>query len=439
MMDVAVTNDSSAEASHPTSPYCMGWLNHFDPKSLEMDLPYTPRNNPLKVSVGVIASINGLCRTLDITPTEITAALALTATERYQQRVVPKPNGTTRIVNNPHHLIRKIQRRVNRRIFANSDVILWPDHVFGSIPNDDLSISPAAEKDYVNCARQHCGAKSIASFDIKNFFDNIHKTRVREIFSDFLKCGADVADVLADICCCDDHVVQGALTSSYIATLCLYSNEGLVVTKLRHKGLQYTRLVDDITISSKISGYDFSFATRLVEGMLDEIGLPLNTDKTKIQNAGMRPLIVHGLRVDFGQPRLPPDEPRKIRASVKNLEMLAATPGYRASRSFRKDFNRCLGRVNKLDRVGHQQHRVLLDRLRKVVPLPSHKDIERAEQQVARLIRDSSKAGYKDTYWFHKRWYVASQRVGILKRSFPRKAEELRGQLKAIFPKTPYE
>jgi len=329
---------------------------------------HVPRLNPIKVSTGAIASVDALCNALDITPAEVAQALALSPSERYQERAIPKPNGSSRIVHNPHHLIRKIQRRINRRIFSNSNIILWPDHFFGSIPNDDLSISPAAEKDYVNCARQHCGAKSILSVDIKDFFDNIHRDRVIEIFTDFLKCSSKVADALANICCKEDHVVQGALTSSYLATLCLYSNEGLVVTKLRHKGLRYTRLVDDITISGCISQYDFSFAIRQVQVMLDAIGLPINTDKTKIQYVGMKPLIVHGLRVDFGEPRLPPDEPRKIRASVKNLELLAATPGYRASRAYRKDFNRCLGRVNKLDRVGHTQHQTLLDRLRQVTP-----------------------------------------------------------------------
>ncbi|WP_211343476.1 reverse transcriptase family protein [Lampropedia puyangensis] len=370
---------------------------------------------------------------------EISEALSLTAADRYKERSVPKPNGSIRIVHNPHHLIRKIQRRINRRIFSNPDIILWPDHVFGSIPNEEFSDSPAAEKDYVNCARQHCRAKSVLSVDIKDFFDNIHRDRVHQIFSDFLKCEEEVSDVLANICCRGDNLVQGALTSSYIATLCLYSNEGLVVERLRNKGVAYTRLVDDITISSKIADYDFSFAMRQIERMLDEFGLPLNTNKTKLQNAGMQPLIVHGLRVDFDQPRLPPDEPRRIRAAVKNLELLASTPGYRASRAYRKDFNRCLGRVNKLDRVGHKQHKVLLARLRSVIPLPSHMDIERAEQQVTRLQNDSAKAGYKETYWFYRRWYVASQRIGILKRSFPGKASELRERLNQLRPIKNYE
>jgi RNA-directed DNA polymerase len=397
------------------------------------------RLQPIKVARGSVSTLEALCGALDIQRAELDAALALPADERYQVRTVPKADGSDRIVHNPHHLIRKIQRRLNRRFFANPDVIKWPDHVFGSIPNDDLSTSPAADKDYVNCARQHCGAKSILSVDIKNFFDNIHRDKVRDVFTLFFKYPTDVAEALADVCCKEDHVVQGALTSSYIATLCLYDVEGLVVSKLRHKGLIYTRLVDDITVSSRVTGYDFSYALRLIESMVDSAGLPLNTRKTRIQSVGMRPLLVHGLRVDFAEPRLPPEEPRKIRASVKQIELLAASPGYRASRAYRRDFNRCLGRVNKLARVKHVQHLPLLKRLQKIVPLPSHKDIERAEKQITRLERDSLKPGYKDTYWFYKRWHVASERLTILKRSFPKTASDMRDRLRKLHPKKAYE
>lgn len=397
------------------------------------------RLNPEKVSSESIATIESMCHALSITTEELAEALALTPEQRYHKTEIPKANGTLRAVHNPHHLIRKLQRRINKRIFANKNIIKWPDHVYGSVPNDDDSHAPSSKKDYVSCVRQHCGAKSVLSADIKDFFDNIHCNQVVDIFSDFLKYPIDVSRVLADICCKDQHVVQGALTSSYIATLCLYAGEGEVVKKLKYKGLVYTRLVDDITISSRISNFDFSYALRLIEQMLHAVGLPLNLQKTKIQHVSMAPLIVHGLRVDFSQPRLPPEEPRKIRASVKHLELLAASPGYRASRAYRKDFNRCLGRVNKLQRVGHSQHGPLVERLQSILPLASHKDIERACLLIERLEKDFLKPGYKDGYWFYRRFFVASERLGILKRSFPKIAMELRLRLRNIRPPAKYE
>lgn len=402
-------------------------------------MSYLPRLHPVKVSKESIANVASLCAALSITLSELNEALALTSAERYTRKTIPKKDGTSRFVNNPHHTIRRIQRRINMRIFSNQKIIKWPDHVFGSIPNDDDHSSPAAEKDYVNCARQHCEAKSILSVDIKNFFDNIHRDQVVKIFKDFLKYPADVANVLANICCLDSHIVQGALTSSYIATLCLFSSEGDVVQRMHHKGLRYTRLVDDITISSKVANYDFGYALGQIERVLSSAGLPLNTDKTKIQYASMNPLIVHGIRVDFKEPRLPPDEPRKIRASVTNLELLAATPGYRASRAYRKDFNRCFGRVNKLARVNHSHHPKLVGRLRRILPLPSHKDLERAQLLIDRLMRDYLKPDYKQTFWFYKRCNVASERLVVLNRSFPKKAVELRTKLRSIRPVAKYE
>lgn len=395
--------------------------------------------HPLKEASGSISTISNLCAALDVTQAELYEALALPEEERYRKREVPKKDGTVRVVHNPHYLVRKIQRRINKRIFSDSDVISWPDHIFGSIPNDDFSDSAAADKDYVNCARQHCGAKSILTLDIRDFFDNVHREKVFDIFSGFLKYSKEVSSVLADICCKGDSIAQGALTSSYIATLCLYDKEGDLVKRLRYKNLVYTRFVDDITISSRTSNYDFGYALKLTEDMLNEAGLPINGQKTKIQYASMKPLLVHGLRVDFEQPRLPPDEPRRIRAAVRNLEMLAAGPGYRASHSYRKDFNRCMGRVNKLGRVGHSQHSALLGRLRKILPLPSHMDIERVEKIIDRLRNDISKPNYSETYWFKKRYYVASERLGVLKRSFPKKAQELRKKLKEIRSSVDYD
>lgn len=416
----------------------MGRPNHYDKEQMGGDVSYNSRLHPEKVSTQTIGNIRALCRALDVTPRELIAALSLPEEERYTNKPIEKKDGSIRHVHNPHYLIRKIQRRINRRIFANQNIIKWPDHVFGSIPNDDDE-SPYAEKDFVNCARQHCESKSILSIDIKDFFDNIHRSQVEEIFKEFLKYKNHVPDVLANICCKGENVVQGALTSSYIATLCLFSIEGELVKKLRHKGLTYTRLVDDITISSKANNYDFSYALKQTEKMLHEAGLPLNAKKTRLQFASMNPLIIHGLRVDFKEPRLPPDEPRKIRASVHNLGQLAASPGYRASRAYRKDFNRCMGRVNKLGRVGHTQHRTLLEKLRTILPLPSHEDINRAERLITRLENDHKKPNYKNGYWFYKRYFVASERLVILKRSFPKTAEAFRERLRLIKPPQRHE
>jgi len=386
--------------------------------------------NPVKVSTESIFTIENLCSALNITLAELDEVRSIPNDERYTKSEIPKKDGTMRTVHNPHFRLRRIQRRINKRILSKQSVVSWPDHIFGSIPNQMDSLHIEHEKDYVACAKVHCEAKSVLSIDIANFFDNIHSTRVAQIFHEFFKYSALVSEVLADICCHNGALIQGALTSSYLATLSLYEVEGRTVERLSKKNLRYTRLVDDITVSSRIAGYNFDYAKALIEEMLMDMDLPMNTSKTRVQYNSTVPLTVHGLRVAFKEPRLPGDEVRKIRAAVHSIELMAREPHYRTSHPYRKDFNRCMGRVNKLSRVGHQQHLPLVKRLRKVVPLPSPKDIDRAIKIISKLEIDfPTKRG---TFWYAKRYYLAHERLNVLQRSFPGITKELRKRLKPI-------
>ncbi len=428
MGSMVATSDLSMKATFFPAPYCMGWLNLY----LRSRSVILTKFNPEKSATGSIANLDNLCSVLDIQRAELDEALLLDGAKRYSESSTPKKDGSTRVVYNPHYLIRKIQRRINKRIFSNPDVIAWPDHIFGSIPNQTGDDETLIAKDYISCARFHCASKSILTIDIKDFFDNIHQVYVEDVFLNFLNYDKEVSRALADLCCLNSHVVQGALTSSYIASLCLYDIEGKVVEKLQRKNLVYTRLVDDINVSSKVTDYDFSYAIRLIEEMLAEKGLPLNPVKTNLQYISTKPLTVHGLRVGFKEPRLPSEEVRKIRSAVKNIETLSSERDYRTTHAYRKDFNRCVGRVNKLSRVGHKQHANLMARLRKIFPLPSKKDIERVKKLVSKLEVDSVLK--RDTYWYWRRFYLAHERLTIVRRTFPSIAQELRKKLQALKP-----
>ncbi len=388
--------------------------------------------DPIKVTSNSIGSLDSLCAALSIERSDLEVALALATSRRYRKKKLPKSDGSTRLVFDPHPLIRRIQRRVNRRIFASKDIIRWPDHLFGSIPNQIGPNDAVDGRDYVRCALKHCGAKSILTVDIRNFFDNIHRSLVEGVFRDFLKMPEEVSSALADICCRDDRLVQGALTSSYIACLCLYDVEGSIVRRLSEKRLTYTRLVDDINVSSRITNFDFGYAQGLIQEMLRTKGLFLNEDKTRVQSVSTAALSVHGLRVNFPTPRLPSDEVSRIRAAVQNIEAMAMEAGHRTSRAYRKDYNRCLGRVNKLARVGHNQHRILLKRLRSVYPLPSKRDITRAERFVGNLERDCLQM--RDLYSYKRRFHQASERITILARTYDRTARSLRARLALVKP-----
>ncbi|MGP9510927.1 hypothetical protein ACT3R2_18245, partial [Halomonas sp. AOP43-D1-39] len=200
-----------------------------------------------------------------------------------------------------------------------------------------------------------------------------------------------------------------------------------LVKRLEKKGLVYTRYIDDITVSSGILNFNFDFARNIIGEMLVERDLPLNDKKTSISRASSQPLTVHGLRISFDDPRLPSKEVKNTRAAVHSIEKLAKIPGYRTTRVYRRAFSRCLGRVNKLKRVGHNKHQPLIDRLSKVQPLAHKDDVERLKSMVARLEYDYSSK--KATYYYHKRYYRSHQRLNIIKRNFPSVARILRLKL----------
>jgi len=394
-------------------------------------------SNPRKISSGAIANIASLCRALRCSEEDLNYVLAIPAEQRYIPIDIKKDGGKSRPVFNPHHRLRRIQRKINTQIFSDPKIIEWPSYLYGSVPNQIDSDGEKISKDYISCAARHCGARSLLKLDIQSFFDNVHSDIVYQIFSDFLKCGDEVAKILTDICCFKDHLVQGALTSSYLASLCLYDIEGRIAERLHNKGLTYTRLVDDITVSSKSHNMDYSYATRIITQMLVSKDLPVNEGKTKVQRSGSVPLTVHGLRVCFDNPRLPSDEVSRIRAAVRNVESLAKEANYRTTHSYRHDYNRCMGRVNKLQRVGHKQHAPLLKRLKAVRPLPSPRDIGRARDMIKKLVSDFS--AKRHTYWYRNRYYRVQERLNVLKETYKHISRDMRLELRNLKPLRPHD
>ncbi|HEC50534.1 hypothetical protein LCGC14_1150700 [marine sediment metagenome] len=389
---------------------------------------------PRKISTGAIASLNSLYNTLGCTESEITSVLNIPPDQLYTEIRISKAGGKQRVVYNPHRLLRRLQKKINEQIFSNSDVISWPCYLYGSIPNQNYEdgLEIYSRKDYVSCAARHCGARSLLKLDVENFFDNIHYDVVYAVFSDFLKCSSDVSDILSRLCCKGEHLVQGALTSSYLASLCLYDLEGAVAERLRRKGFVYTRLVDDVTVSSKKLNVDFTFARNTVVSMLEGKDLPVNESKTKVHRVSTVPLSVHGLRIGFSTPRLPADEVRRIRAAVRNIESLATESNYRTTHAYRHEFNRCMGRVNKLLRVEHSQHPSLASRLERIRPLPSFRDIARAKGMIDRLRSDHTSRAH--THWYKTRYHKVLERLIVLQRTYKHVSYEFRVELKGLKP-----
>lgn len=363
-------------------------------------------NTKFKFLGSPIKDIDHLAEILDVDIQDILFALQIEDEDKYSSRTIAKKDGRERTVYNPKPIFRKIQKRIKNRIFTQ---ISWPDFIFGSIPADENS------HDFIECAQQHCLAQSVLKLDIEDFFDNITQELVENIFEIFFHYPANVSKILASLCCVDLKVPQGGITSSYLASLALYSLEENLFLRLKSKKLTYTRYVDDITISSKNRNFNFESIINIVENLLNNINLPLNSKKIEVNRFSSIPLTVHNIRIDFKTPRYDKAEVKNIRAAVHRLTELAKKPNIRTHYYYRLDYNRCQGLISKLKRVNHQSYVKLQNKLDNVYPLPNDFDIKCIEEAIDDLIIYYSRQKGSGSYIYNKKFFKTQQRIGFLK------------------------
>ncbi|MCG3814992.1 RNA-directed DNA polymerase [Photobacterium damselae] len=378
-----------------------------------------------------ISNIDNFAKAIGVSKEYIDSVISLSDDDKYTdpKKKAFKKDGKIRIVKCPSSKLRKIQSRINTRIFK--DLIKWPDFLYGSIPNDDDG-EIEIKKDYISCASRHCEARSLLKIDISDFFLNIHESFVYDLFNKFFKYDDELCRCLVSLCCYKGTLVQGALTSSYIASLILWDVESNLVRRLERWQLVYTRLVDDITVSSKVEKYNFDIAKYHIKEMLFSKDLPINEKKTSVSYNSSTPLMVHGLRVSFKTPRLPSYEVKRIRSSVQSLELLFKEPGYNTSFGYRKDYQKCMGRVNKLARVQHNKFPILMNRLKKIRPKCSKLDVKISRRILRKLQEDYPQK--KDMFWYKKQYYKLIDRINFISNTFKSEAHEIRLDAKKISP-----
>ncbi len=222
------------------------------------------------------------------------------------RRVAPKP-GSTRETNDALGILKVVHRRIKDVIFAKVD---FPDYMQGSLKG----------RDYVSNARKHTNQQLLICEDVKKFFPSVKAAKVEDVWCGFFGFSPPVARLLTQLTTKDGSLPQGAITSSYIANLVLWRDEPLLHAKLASRGINYSRYVDDMVMSSKkhLSKSDQTWAIGLVYGMLRRNDLSAGRSKHEIFPAS-KPMIATKLIVNK-KPSLPPKKRSQIRAQVRQLE-----------------------------------------------------------------------------------------------------------------------
>jgi hypothetical protein len=375
-----------------------------------------------------IASIEALAITLGIHP-KLLLDLSKKVDDSYTSfQLPPQPNKKPRTVHEPKYELKKLQKHINSRIF---EAVEYPDYLQGGIKDKE---NP---RDYVENATRHAYANQIICLDIKSFYPSIKYEYVVNMFQYFFNFSPDVSEILAKIVTYHGKVPQGGCTSSYVANLIFYDTEYTIVSNLQKQGIQYSRLLDDITLSTtkKLTKEKETLYITDIARMFKKYDLKINNKKTKIEHSSNTDakFEVTGLWIGHKKPKARKIERRFIRQLVFICENEHKKSPY--SDAYHKRWNEVSGKVAKLQRLGHKQADLLRQRLGLILPLYDENMKIKITQETKKLIKISAPQNQRINHI--KRVNKLINKIGILARNDKALAKSLRLQLNIVYENQP--
>lgn len=185
----------------------------------------------------------------------------------YKEFCLNKKSGGQRIINAPASTLKILQRKLNYILAL----------VYSPKPSTQ---GFCLKRGIVSNARIHIRGKKIFNIDIKDFFPSINFGRVRGLFmAKPYDLPAEASTVLAQICCHNNCLPQGAPTSPIVSNMICARIDGELQRLAKKHGCIYTRYADDITFSTTRANFSEIIARfYFLEGKLNaEVGEALNS------------------------------------------------------------------------------------------------------------------------------------------------------------------
>lgn len=201
----------------------------------------------------------------------------------------------------------KIHELIKQRVFSK---ISLPKYITGG----RKGVS------YIDDCISHSNKSILIQEDMKDFFPSIKEELIAKAFQYYMNFSPEVSSLIANLSTLEGSLVQGTKLSTDIANLIFLEEEALISEVVEKLGGNYTRYVDDITISfeSDVNNEDISKIKTMILSMALKSGVRLNRKKSRILRNGQSK-IVHGVKVIK---ELRPTQKRKdnIRMCLFNLK-----------------------------------------------------------------------------------------------------------------------
>jgi len=216
---------------------------------------------------------------------------------KYKTFEIPKKNGGTRVIKAPCRKLKYVQHILKDVLYE-----IYPvrPSVYGFV----------RDRSIVDNAKRHLSKKFIFNVDLKNFFPSIHYGRVRRLFkAPPFNFNDSVSAILAQICCVDNSLPQGAPTSPIVSNMIAWKLDAQLQKLAQQGNSTYTRYADDITFSFscrkkllpsdivKLDNDGVALPGSKLAQIITENGFEINQDKVRLAGVNQR-MEVTGLTVN---------------------------------------------------------------------------------------------------------------------------------------------
>jgi RNA-directed DNA polymerase len=235
---------------------------------------------------------------------------ALNPHRRYDHFNIRRSDGSRRAISAPIKPIKDIQRCIATVLSATYEP---PAHVHGFTTGR----SPLTN------AREHVRQRWVLRVDLEDFFPSINFGRVRGLFmAPPYEYPPDVATLLAQICCHENELPQGAPSSPIISNLICRGMDRELARLAKAERCRFTRYADDLCFSTDRNAFPPALAVWASPGVaqagqtLQQIimrnGFRVNAMKTRLTRDAQRQRVT-GLVVN-AKANAPADYVRSLRS-----------------------------------------------------------------------------------------------------------------------------
>ena len=245
-------------------------------------------------------------------------ALSNNLDKHYHNVLLPKKDGTYRKLSVPDLTLKRVQRAIADKILAYYPVSRY---ACAYVPGSKIQKN----------AGLHIGKEKILKLDIREFFDNILYSKVKDIVFYKEKFSEPIRILLSMLCYCREGLPQGAPSSPAITNIILYEFDEHVGEYCDERNIIYSRYCDDMTFSGNFDGKKI---LTFVANELKKSGLFLNYKKTALRKKHMR---------------------QKVTGLIVNEKL-------NLPKEYKKEIRQEMYYIQKFGLSGHMEHTSIIDR-----------------------------------------------------------------------------